>query len=128
MQRLIADQASGRSFWHIDGLAPFPASDRKLCAKHGVPCLPTVGDLAITYASSWIEVGMADDMVECYANDLANESNAVIERLAALATPENRLALLVEAAKDLIEIRHREATADYACMDARAEGYAAIRG
>jgi hypothetical protein len=124
-QRLV--RVEGKSYWAI-GHETFRANDREACAAHNVPAILDDADQAVRILASWIDIGMTDDMIPDYAADIASEAPGVLEALVVLAHPANRLEALIEAAKDLINARHIEATEDYGYMDAKNEAWLARRG
>lgn len=112
-QKLVIEQSIGLA-WAIEGHAPFAANDADACRKHAVPCIPTDADVAIDLVAGWVKFGLDDDMLAHYAGELANESDAVIARVASISPEGSYLWRVVEAAKDEIEERHLQATANYA--------------
>lgn len=126
--KLSHDNATGIAHWHIAGVGCFPANDRAKCEAHGLQFVAADADRALALLDSWMVDGLRYDMAAEYGADVANEPAYFLAALEKLATPENKLSLVIEAAKDEIEARHLEATADYGYMDARAEGYRTIQG
>lgn len=126
-QKLVNDTQTGLAYWVVAG-DRFRANDRAKCAQHSVPVILDPADQAAAYLASWLEMGQPGDMIQDFARDIAGDSQQVLDALVALETAKNGLALLIEAAKDEIDRRFREATEDYGYMDAREEAYRGRRG
>ena len=85
-------------------------------------------ELASILVHSFIDLGCPADMIQDYAYDLSSENDAVIAAVEALATEGNLVGQIVEAAKDMIDQRHREATEDYEYLGAKADGLRSRQG